>query len=175
VPVARFSKRFYDQLGDEVARELVDWLNASEESHRGELRARSEASVQRFEATVRDGFAVQDARLDKRLAEFEARADKRFAEFDVRFAEFEARTDKRFAEFDVRFAEFEARTDKRFAEFDARFAAFEARTDQRFGEIDARLARFELTLERRLGEQTRWFFVAWAALLIPIIGFGMRG
>jgi hypothetical protein len=43
------------------------------------------------------------------------------------------------------------------------------------GELGQRLARLEATLERRLGDQTRWMFVAWASLLIPIIGLWMRG
>jgi hypothetical protein len=30
-------------------------------------------------------------------------------------------------------------------------------------------------IERRLGEQTRWLFVAWASLLIPIMGLWIRG
>jgi hypothetical protein len=30
-------------------------------------------------------------------------------------------------------------------------------------------------IERSLKEQTRWMFVAWASLLIPIIGLWFRG
>lgn len=47
------------------------------------------------------------------------------------------------------------------------FARFDAKLVQR-------LAALEAKLERRLGEQTRWLFVAWASLLIPIIGLWMR-
>lgn len=35
--------------------------------------------------------------------------------------------------------------------------------------------RQHAVLERRLGEQTRWQFLAWASLLIPIVGLWMRG
>jgi hypothetical protein len=58
------------------------------------------------------------------------------------------------------------------------FARFDAKLEQRVGTLEAhlneRLAMLETRLERRLGEQTRWLFVAWATLLIPIIGLWMR-
>jgi hypothetical protein len=59
------------------------------------------------------------------------------------------------------------------------FARFDAKLEQRLAELHARLdrvaAEMNATLERRLGEQTRWLFLAWASLLIPIIGLWMRG
>lgn len=69
-----------------------------------------------------------------------------------------------------------------FARFDAkleqRVGTLEARLDQRMATLEAhlneRFAQLEARLERRLGEQTRWLFVAWASLLIPIIGLWMR-
>jgi len=47
------------------------------------------------------------------------------------------------------------------------FARFDAKLEQRMAELNA-------MLERRLGEHTRWLFVAWASLLIPIIGLWIR-
>jgi CRP-like cAMP-binding protein len=72
--------------------------------------------------------------------------------------------------------------DLNFARFDAkleqRVAALDAKLEQRLGTLEANLradmAGLEAKLERRLGEQTRWLFVAWASLLIPIIGLWMR-
>jgi hypothetical protein len=63
------------------------------------------------------------------------------------------------------------------------FARFDAKLEQRLAELHARLepridrvaAEMNAALERRLGEQTRWLFLAWASLLIPIIGLWMRG
>ena len=63
------------------------------------------------------------------------------------------------------------------------FARFDAKLEQRLAELHAKLdskidrvaADLNATLERRLGEQTRWLFVAWASLLIPIIGLWLRG
>jgi hypothetical protein len=65
------------------------------------------------------------------------------------------------------------------------FARFEAKLEQRIdslrselksdmAELKADMAGLKATLEQRLGEQTRWYFVAWAALLIPIIGLWFR-
>ena len=72
---------------------------------------------------------------------------------ELNFARFDAKVEKRFAEFEVKF-------EKRFAEFEVK--------------IVQRMTSLETTLERRLGEQTRFFFVAWASLLIPVIGLWFR-
>ena len=61
---------------------------------------------------------------------------------------------------------------------DANWARFETKLDsglaQLRAEYKADIAGLKETLERRLGEQTRWMFVAWTALLIPIIGLWFR-
>ena len=65
-----------------------------------------------------------------------------------------------------------------FARFDAkleqRMAALDTRLDTLRADLRADMAGLEAKFERRLGEQTRWLFVAWASLLIPIIGLWMR-
>ncbi len=48
----------------------------------------------------------------------------------------------------------------------------EAKLEARIGSVAADL---HAVLERRLAKQTRWFFVAWASLLIPIVGLWFRG
>jgi len=59
VPVtARLSKRFYDQLGEEIASELVDWFNQVDQTYRGDLRELNELNFARF-----------DAKLEQRLAQ----------------------------------------------------------------------------------------------------------
>jgi hypothetical protein len=61
---------------------------------------------------------------------------------------------------------------------DINFARFEAKLNERVetlrSDLSADIARIEATMERRFGEQTRWMFVAWTALLIPIIGLWFR-
>jgi hypothetical protein len=62
VPViARLSKRFYDVVGEDVAGELVDWLNAVEQ----DLTDRA-----RFRQLNELNFARLDARLEQHVAEF---------------------------------------------------------------------------------------------------------
>jgi hypothetical protein len=78
-------------------------------------------------------------------------------------------------------------TEQRLAELDAKWGRqwdrLDGKLEQRLAELDTKLdgkvdrvaAELNATLERRLGEQTRWLFVAWASLLIPIIGLWIRG
>ena len=40
--------------------------------------------------------------------------------------------------------------------------------------MNERFAILEAKLERRLGEQTRWFFAAWATLLVTTIVLSLR-
>ena len=83
---------------------------------------------------------------------------------------------------ELNFARFDAKLEQRLAVLEAkverRIATLEAKLNERFATLDARVdrvaAELKETLERRLGEQTRWFFVAWASLLIPIIGLWFR-
>ena len=55
---ARLSKRFYDQFGDEIAQDLVDWFNQVDATYRSDLRELNEMNFVRF-----------DAKLEQRLAE----------------------------------------------------------------------------------------------------------
>ena len=73
---ARLSKRFYETFGDEIANELVEWFNAVDAAYRSELRDINELNFARF-----------DAKLEQRLAHFEAR-----------MAEFETRLERRMGE-----------------------------------------------------------------------------
>jgi hypothetical protein len=72
---------------------------------------------------------------------------------------------------EANFARFEAKLNQRFAEQDAKF-------EKRFTELDTKVDRVAAELreflERSLKDHTRWMFVAWASLLIPIIGLWMR-
>ena len=47
------------------------------------------------------------------------------------------------------------------------FAQFDAKLEQRFAEAEARL-------ERRMSEHVRFFFLAWAVLLVAVIGLWFR-
>jgi hypothetical protein len=81
VPVtARLSKRFYEQLGDEIANEMVDWFNQVDATYRTDLRELNELNFARFDAKVEQRFVEFEARVEKRVVELEARVEKRFAE-----------------------------------------------------------------------------------------------
>jgi hypothetical protein len=59
VPVtAKLSKQFYDQLGEGVANELVEWFNLVDATYKAELRELNELNFARF-----------DAKLEQRLTE----------------------------------------------------------------------------------------------------------
>jgi phosphate uptake regulator len=66
VPVtAKLSRRFYEQLGDEIANELVEWFNAVDETYRNQLREINELNWERFRAELKAGLAGQRAELIK--------------------------------------------------------------------------------------------------------------
>ncbi len=72
---------------------------------------------------------------------------------------------------ELNFARFDAQLEQRVAELRAELTA---KIDVLTAKIDGVAAQLNATLERRLGEQTRWLFVAWATLLIPVIGMWVR-
>lgn len=49
---AKLSRRFYEKLGDDVANELVEWLNQVDATYRGDLRELNELNFARFEAKL---------------------------------------------------------------------------------------------------------------------------
>ena len=66
---ARLSQKFYDKLGEDVAKELVDWFNAVDATYRADLRELNERNFARF-----------DAKLEQRLAELKAELKTEFAQ-----------------------------------------------------------------------------------------------
>ena len=107
VPVtAKLSRRFYDQLGDEVANELVEWFNAVDTAYRTDLRELNELNFARFDAKVEQRFAESDAKLERRFAEQDVKWERRFAllEADIakRFAAMELVFNDRLAAREVR-------------------------------------------------------------------------
>jgi len=55
---AKLSRKFYETFGDELANELVEWLNQVDAAYRSDLRDLNELDFARF-----------DAKLDARLAD----------------------------------------------------------------------------------------------------------
>jgi hypothetical protein len=74
VPVTvRFSSKFYERLGDDVAGELVNWCNTVDETYRNQLKEMNELSWERFKAHL-DG-RLADLRGELRTEMANMRAD----------------------------------------------------------------------------------------------------
>ena len=84
---AKLSRRFYEQFGDELANELVDWFNAVDATYRSDLRELNELNFSRFKAELEQRFAQQDAKWEQRLAQQDAKWEERFAGLRGEFAD----------------------------------------------------------------------------------------
>ena len=73
---AKLSRRFYEQFGDELTNELVEWFNSVDAAYQSDLK----------EINAHN-FAIFDARLEQRIAGVDARIDGLEAKMDQRFAE----------------------------------------------------------------------------------------
>ena len=54
---AKLSRRFYEQFGDELANELVDWFNTVDATYRSDLDRLNELNFARFDAKLERRFA----------------------------------------------------------------------------------------------------------------------
>lgn len=87
---ARLSQRFYERFGDDVANELVDWMNAVDTSYRAEFRelfeahfgqVRAEMGTIRAEmAQLRTELKAEVAAVRSEMAQLEARIDAKLAD-----------------------------------------------------------------------------------------------
>ena len=88
---AKLSRRFYEQFGDELTNELVEWFNSVDATYHSDLRELNEINFARFDAKLEqravsiaakiDGL---EAILDRRIDVLEERLEKRFAIFEAR-------------------------------------------------------------------------------------------
>ena len=60
---AKLSRAFYERLGDDIADELVAWMNAVDLAFRTELRELNELSFARFDARMAERLATLRAKL----------------------------------------------------------------------------------------------------------------
>jgi hypothetical protein len=73
---ATLSRKFYEKFGDDLTNELVNWLNQVDATYRSELRDLNERNFAQFETRLQAEIAQAVARLETRMAEFEARVVK---------------------------------------------------------------------------------------------------
>ena len=76
---AKLSRKFYERLGDDVANELVDWMNSVDGAYRQEFRDLFEAHFGRFEARLQQGLAELRAQFNEKLGMLEARMQAQFS------------------------------------------------------------------------------------------------
>ena len=106
---ARLSKAFYDQLGEQVANELVDWFNQVDLTYRTELRELNDLNFARFDAKVGERLAELRTGLRGELEQW-FRAELR-TEIQGLRVELRAEMDSRFAKVDERFDRAEKRSE----------------------------------------------------------------
>lgn len=82
---AKLSRKFYEQLGDEIANELVEWFNAVDETYRNQLREINELNWERFRAELNAGLAGVRGEFNARLAELRAELIKWMFGFWIAF------------------------------------------------------------------------------------------
>ena len=117
---ARLSKLFYDRLGEEIAKELVDWFNQVDATYRSDLRDMNEVNFARFDAKLEQRLAQFDAKLEQRLAQSDAKLEQRLAQF-------EAKVEQCFARIDAQIVDLRA-------ELKAGLAASRAEMERRLGD-----------------------------------------
>ena len=70
---AKLSRKFYDQLGDDVADELVEWFNQVDATYRADLRDINELNFGRFDAKLEQRVAELRSEIHTGLATLETR------------------------------------------------------------------------------------------------------
>ena len=80
---------------------------------------------------------------------------------------------------ELNFARFDSKLEQRMSGLEARLeqrmSGLEAKLEQRMPAMDVKFADLRTELQRGFKKQTRFVFLAWASLLIPIIGLWFRG
>ena len=69
---AKLSRKFYEQLGDDVAGELVDWFNAVDATYKSELKETNELNWERFKATLHEEISSLRAELHGEISSLRA-------------------------------------------------------------------------------------------------------
>jgi division protein CdvB (Snf7/Vps24/ESCRT-III family) len=77
---AKLSQQFYQRLGNDVANELVEWLNAVDTSYRQEFKDLFDANFRRLEAEM----VALESRLEARMDALESRLQGRMESFESR-------------------------------------------------------------------------------------------
>jgi len=147
---AKLSKAFYEQVGEQAATELVDWLNAVDQSYRADLRELNELNFARF-----------DAKLEQRIAEVRSEIGGLGAKFES--------LDAKVGGLEVRIGGLETKV----GALDAKFGVLEAKIEGMDAKSAGLFAKLEATLDAKIsaaGErQAHFLMLGWVTLLVPIL------
>ena len=80
---AKLSRRFYEQLGDDIANELVEWFNAVDAAYKGDLKEVNELNWNRFRAELH-------SEIGGLRSELRSEMDRGFAKVDIQITELRA-------------------------------------------------------------------------------------
>lgn len=158
---AKLSLAFYEKLGETVANELVDWLNAVDATYRGDLRELNELNFARFDAKVEQRLAALEARLDAKIGQTAARLD---AKIDQTAARLDAKIDQLATALDGKLDSQVAA--HAFAQIDARFDRLEAAFGAQLATTEARL---DAGLQKGLHQNLAWSVVMWISVLAAVV------
>ena len=82
---AKLSRKFYETFGDEIANELVEWLNQVDATYRSDLLQINELNFSRFDARLEQQSGELAVKLEQRIGRVEATLVQRGAELDVKW------------------------------------------------------------------------------------------
>ncbi|HEX9693320.1 MAG TPA: hypothetical protein VGA22_14600 [Gemmatimonadales bacterium] len=161
---AKLSQAFYEQLGEQIANELVDWFNQVDATYRHDLRELNELNFARFDAKLEQRVVETHARIDRMDTKLNGRIDQMGTELNGRIDQMGTELNGRI---DQMGTELNARIDQLGTELNARI-------DQLGASLRIEMANLEKRLEKRIGQMgqdfVRWSFVFWAAAMAAIVG-----
>jgi len=64
---AKLSRKFYEQFGDDLTNELVNWMNQVDATYRGEFRDLFEVHFARFDAKLEQRAAQLESKFETKL------------------------------------------------------------------------------------------------------------
>ena len=64
---AKLSRKFYEQFGDDLTNELVNWMNQVDTSYRAEFRDLFEVHFARFDAKLEQRAAQLESKFETKL------------------------------------------------------------------------------------------------------------
>jgi Skp family chaperone for outer membrane proteins len=158
VPVtAKLSRKFYEQFGDEIVGELVDWFNSVDATYQTQLREMNELNWERFKATLEGETASLRAEL---RAEMQSLASELRAEMQSMASEL--RAEMHSMESKLR-AEMHSMESKLRAEMHS----MESRLREEMQTIASQL-RVEMHAMR--ADLLKWMFIYWSGSIITLGG-----